>query len=453
MLRRSGETFDVRSLLLALLALAAVVGLLPAGSASAEGEGIQTTLRVTPAEDGADKYPVEGVEIIVFEAVIEDREIVSVGAEVGRASSDAEGFVFVPVPGVGNYAVEINLDTLPEGVELVRADKQRLPVEARADQPTNVLFNLAEGDVATAAREKTADGFFTRAARLAYAGIIFGLIIALCAVGLSLIYATTGLVNFAHSEVIVFGALMAYLFNATIGLNLIIASVIAFLVTGMFGVALDVGLWRPLRRRGTGLTAMMIISLGLAILLRYIFLYQFGERSRPYADYAVQDKPLFSLGPVDVLPKEFVMIVVGAVLLSSVAMALRLTKMGKAMRAVADNPDLASSSGIDVNRIITAVWFIGAGLTSIGAVFFGLTSQISWLTGQQLLLLVFAAVTLGGLGTDFGAAAGSLVLGMFVFLTTLWVAPELKNVGALLAMIAILMVRPQGLFGRRERIG
>jgi neutral amino acid transport system permease protein len=443
----------MRTLLLVLFALAALLGLGPSGIAQAEGEGVQTTLRVTPAEVGADKYPVEGVEIIVYEGVIENREVIEVGAEVGRASSDAEGFVFVPVPAVGQYVVELNLDTLPEGVELVRADLQQLGVDARPNQPTNVLFNLAEGDAAGAARDKESDSILTRAARLTYQGILFGLIIALCAVGLSLIYATTGLVNFAHSEFIVLGALVAYFFNAEVGLNLILATVLAFVVTGMFGVGLDLGLWRPLRKRGTGLTAMMIISLGLAIFLRYLFLYIFAERSRPFDDYAVQTDPLISIGPVDVLPKELVMIVVAVLLLISVAMALRLTKLGKAMRAVADNPDLAASSGIDVDRIISSVWFAGAALTAVGAVFFGLTSQISWLTGQQLLLLVFAAVTLGGLGTDFGAFAGSVVIGIFIYLTTLLVAPELKNVGALVAMIVILMVRPQGILGRKERIG
>ena len=140
-------------------------------------------------------------------------------------------------------------------------------------------------------------------------------------------------------------------------------------------------------------------------------------------------------------------------MLVGTAMALRVTKLGKAMRAVADSNDLAASTGIDVDRVITSVWFVGGGLVTVGAVFFGLNSQINWLMGQQLLLLVFAAVTLGGLGTDYGAMAGSLVIGIFTFIATLVVAPELKNVGALLAMIAILMIRPQGIFGRSERIG
>ncbi len=149
--------------------------------------------------------PVPGAEIVVYEAVIDDRVIESLGEEVGRGTMDATGFVSVGLPGPGQYVVELNVDTLPPGVELVRADKQQLPVEARAGEVSRVLFNLAEGDAAGAAGDKESDGIFTRGARLLYEGIIFGLIIGLCAIGLSLIFGTTGLVNFALSEQIVFG--------------------------------------------------------------------------------------------------------------------------------------------------------------------------------------------------------------------------------------------------------
>ena len=92
-------------------------------------------------------------------------------------------------------------------------------------------------------------------------------------------------------------------------------------------------------------------------------------------------------------------------------------------------------------------------LVTLGGVFVALSEQVNWLMGNQLLLLVFAGVTLGGLGTDFGAMVGSLIVGVLVYMSTLWLAPELKNVGALVILIVILMIRPQGLFGRKERIG
>jgi branched-chain amino acid transport system permease protein len=167
----------------------------------------------------------------------------------------------------------------------------------------------------------------------------------------------------------------------------------------------------------------------------------------------VQTDPLFTIGPVRFAPKDVVIIVLSLIVLLSVVAMLRLTKLGKAMRAVSDNPDLAASSGIDVNRVITLVWFLAGLLVTLGGVFQGLSELVSWDMGFQILLLVFAAVTLGGLGTDFGVIVGSLVVGVFIYVSTLIVPPELKNVGALVVLIVILMIAPQGIFGRKERIG
>ncbi len=392
--------------------------------------------------------------MVVFTAVLDATGAVAeLGDEVGRATSGADGSWSVDLPGPGTYAVQLQLESLPEGVELVDETKQTLPLELTNGQRRSVLFNLAEGDAATAARDRESDGYLERGARLLVEGIKFGLIIGLCAVGLSLIYGTTGLVNFALSEQITLGAVLTFFFNVTLGIHLIPATILGMLAGGVFSAGLDRGLWRPLRARGSGLVAMMIVSIGLSIFLRYLILYQFGDRRRPYDQYAVQSDPLFTIGPVSIIPKDFLMIVISAGVLVSVALALKYTKIGKAMRAVSDNPDLAASTGIDVNKVITAVWFAAGVLVTLGGVFQGLSEQVQWLMGVQLLLLVFAGVTLGGLGTAFGAMVGSLIVGVFVFLSTLFIAPELKNVGALLVLILILMVRPQGIFGRKERIG
>lgn len=325
-----------------------------------------------------------------------------------------------------------------------------------------MLFNLAQEGAVTGIGSRNTIGIWDRAARLLYEGIKFGLIIGLCAIGLSLIFGTTGLVNFAHSEMIVLGAVIAWFFNVTLNLHLLIAAPIAMLLGGLFAVGLDSGLWRPLRKRGTGVIAMMIVSIGLSILMRYTLLYFYRDRRRPYAQYAVQTDNLFEIGPVAVAPKDFFIIVVSASLLVGVSLLLRYTKLGKAMRAVSDNPDLAASTGIDVDRVITIVWFLAGVLVTLGGIFQGLSEQTQWLMGEQLLLLVFAGVVLGGLGTSYGAMVGSIIIGVFVFVSTIWIPPgmddplippEMKNIGALMVMIIILMVRPQGIFGRRERIG
>jgi branched-chain amino acid transport system permease protein len=145
--------------------------------------------------------------------------------------------------------------------------------------------------------------------------------------------------------------------------------------------------------------------------------------------------------------------VVAVVALGAVVLMVQRTRMGKATRAVSDNPSLASSAGINVERVITFVWVVGAALAGLGGILLGFTQQVSFQMGFQILLLIFAAVTLGGLGTIWGAIVGSLVVGLFLQLTTLVIPTELKSVGALLVLIVILLVRPYGLLGRRERVG
>jgi branched-chain amino acid transport system permease protein len=446
-----------RSLIGVLLAVlvAIVAGDIAGAQTPGEGEGVQGIIQYIPEDaEGRERTPVEGAEVVVYTAELspDGRSIVEVGDEVGRGASGADGAFSIDLPGPGDYAVELQTDTLPEGVALVDEDRQQLATRLTVNQRRNVLFNLAEGEAGAGAGPRR-DSRFDRGSRLFVDGIKFGLIIGMCAVGLSLIYGTTGLVNFAHSEMITIGAVLGFLFNVTMGIQLILATIVAMLLGGVLSAGLDLGLWRPLRRRGTGLVSMMIISVGVAIVLRYGILYQFGDRSRPYDDYAVQTDPLFELGPVRFVPKDVVIIVLSVLVLLAVTAMLRLTKLGKAMRAVSDNPDLAASSGIDVQRVITLVWFLAGVLVTLGGIFQGLSELISWDMGFQILLLVFAAVTLGGLGTDFGVIVGSLVVGVFVYVSTLIVPPELKNVGALLVLIVILMIRPHGIFGRKERIG
>ena len=132
---------------------------------------------------------------------------------------------------------------------------------------------------------------------------------------------------------------------------------------------------------------------------------------------------------------------------------LQRTKIGKAMRAVADNRDLAASSGINVDRVILIVWALGGALATLGGVLLGLSDNVQWDMGFRLLLLMFAGVTLGGLGTAYGALIGSLVVGVFVQMSTLIIPSDIKYVGGLLLLIVILVIRPQGILGSRVRVG
>jgi neutral amino acid transport system permease protein len=144
---------------------------------------------------------------------------------------------------------------------------------------------------------------------------------------------------------------------------------------------------------------------------------------------------------------------IAVVVLAVTVFWLQNSRIGKATRAVSDNPALASTTGINVERVISVVWILGAGLAAFAGIYLGLTQDVTWNMGQRLLLVMFAAITLGGLGTIWGAIVGSLVVGVFIQMTTLFIPTEMKTVGALFLMIVILMVRPQGLLGRRERVG
>jgi neutral amino acid transport system permease protein len=396
------------------------------------GEGVRGTVR-----DGEGE-PVAGVEITVADAD---------GNVIETAVTDDEGAWAVEVPDPGDYLATLDQDTLPEGVELRDPERATLEFNIRPGQQRTLIFATGEG----AARA----GFGSRFMTQTLSGLRFGLIIAITAIGLSLIFGTTGLVNFAHGELVTLGAVLAWFLNAPsprgFGLQLIIAAAIATVLSMGAGAAIELGLWRPLRRRRTGLIQMLVISIGLALLLRNLIQIWYGGSSRPYFDYTIQQA--IEIGPLRITPRDLIVMLLATVALVGVATMLQRTKIGKAMRAVSDNRDLAESSGIDVQRVILVIWVIGGGLAGFGGVLYGLAENVSYLMGFRLLLLMFAGIILGGLGTAYGAMFGSIVVGLVTEWSTLWFSTELKYVWALFVLILILLVRPQGLLGRRERIG
>ena len=362
----------------------------------------------------------------------------------GEAVTGENGSWSIGVPQQGAYEVELDESTLPEGTAL--ADGQQNPRTVTFANTTNIttLFLLGEGIVLQE------ESFGSLLLERAVAGLSFGLLLALSAVGLSLIFGTTGLTNFAHGEMVTLGAILAFAFAAA-GMPLWIALPLAVAGGGAFGYVQDAGIWKPLRRRGTGLVPMMIVSIGLAVAVRYTVLFFFGGGTQQLPG---SQSPVLELGPVSIPRNTLVSLIVSLAVILVVALLLLRTRIGKATRAVADNPALAAASGIDVDRVIRLVWVIGGALAAMGGILWAYYRPgVSFNMGQQILLLIFAGVTLGGLGTVFGALAGSVLVGLFVEISTLWLEADLKYVGALVIMILVLLVRPQGLLGRRERIG
>jgi neutral amino acid transport system permease protein len=157
------------------------------------------------------------------------------------------------------------------------------------------------------------------------------------------------------------------------------------------------------------LLSMMVVSIGLGLALRFLILVINGGLPRAYPDWAGQGA--VQMGGIPIVPKHLATIAVALVLLAGVGLFLNRTQAGTALRAVRDNPDLSESSGIDVQRVIALTWVVGGLLAAAGGVFFGLTESLQWDMGFKLLLLMFSAVILGGIGTAYGTMLGSFVVG------------------------------------------
>ena len=443
-----------RAAVVALGLLLGLGGAAPAFAQISDDLGVIGQLQYTDAN--GNKVFVAGVDLSID--------------DVGGATTDAQGNFRIPVPGPGEYTVNIDAATLPAGVALRDPDRPSLQVNVSENADQRIIFPLVSGDAsATSSTSAGAEGNWSvrRVSQLTLEGLKLGLYLAMAAIGLSLIFGTTGLVNFAHAEMISWGTLMAYFFNIYGlagflgfmvgwpapfggGVNFIIATVLATVMGGVLGYVLNRVVFRTARNSGVSLLAQMVMTIGLSILLRYVFLYFFGGRYRSYGEYASQRANKFWV--LELTTRDAIAMAISILILVAVGVGLTRTRAGRAMRAVSDNKDLAESSGIDVEKVITQVWVFGGALAALAGTFFGF-DQVKWDLGTRILLLIFAAVTLGGLGTAFGALVGALLVGVVINLSTLVIDSELKNMTALIVLIFALLLRPQGLLGKKQRIG
>jgi neutral amino acid transport system permease protein len=380
-----------------------------------------------------DEEPLEGVEITVEGNGFE-----------GSTETDADGRWTIGVPEKETYEITLNEDTLPEGV-VVEDGQATVQAEFGLTSRKAVNFFLGEGQrVTTDIAAQVLIRFVN--------GLNFGLLLALAAIGLSLIFGTTGLSNFAHAEMITFGALMMLTFGVDLAFPVWLAFIVAVVLSAALGWTLDATIWKPLRRRGVALIPLMIVSIGLSLAIRYTYQFFYGGSTRQLPGATLPSD--IRIGPIALSWIDVVSMITSIVVLLAVAYFLLRTRIGKATRAVSDNAPLAAASGIDVDRVIRIVWVLGGALAGLSGILWAyFRPGVSWDMGFQILLLVFAAVTLGGLGTAFGALDGSIIVGLFVEMSTLWLPSDMKYVGALVVLILVLLFRPQGILGRRERIG
>ncbi len=426
-------------LLLAVIGAVCLFGLSNGSARAAESEFTITASVQDQVVSGSSttRNPVAGVVIVVTDKA---------GTEVVRGETGSDGTISLPVPAKDYYVITLDVASLPEGVSLINEEKFSTIIEKDAFTTNDKLVRFFTGASAT-----SSTSLLDKILQRSVDGIRLGLIIAICSVGLSLIFGTTGLTNFAHGEMVTFGGLMAFWLNVIIGIPLLLGAPLVVVLGGVFGYLFNELIFGRLRKRGIGLISQLVVSVGLSIMLRNFFLYQFGGRTRPLDDFSLQVAKKF--GPVSITMRDLTTAIISLIVLVAVAMFLQRSRTGKAIRAVSDNAALASSTGIDTQRIIRIVWIAGGALAALGGLFRGLDEQVGFEMGSGLIFLMFAGITLGGLGSAYGALVGGFFVGLFVELASLVVPAELKNAPALLILVVVLIVRPQGILGRKQRVG
>jgi len=463
-----------------------------ATSASSSPAG--TRIATTVATDCTPDDSTACVAVVVMNDAgdrIADAEVTITGPggfdETVTTTADAPASVAVPE--VGRYILTLDPASLPAGEQLPEGASNELQVTAQtggtgraafrtggeavasespsaeatttapggddgADTGTDAGTGTTEGgEVATAPEGDASERAFSwgQVWQQFGSGIRFGLLLALASIGLNLVFGTTGMSNFAHGEQFALGAALGFIAINQMGMSIWVGGLLTIAVCALSGVAQDAAIWRPLRRRGTPVMQLMIVSIGLSITLQYVIQLLIGGGSERIL--SANPRPLTLLG-ITLSTTSWISMAVALVCLIGFALFLTRTRLGRATRAVSDNPALASATGIDPDKVVRVVWILATAFAALAGLMWGISfGSFNWQLGVQLLLLMFAAVTLGGLGTAFGALVGSILIGLVVELSNLVIQSDLRYASALVILILVLLIRPQGILGRRERIG
>ena len=295
-------------------------------------------------------------------------------------------------------------------------------------------------------------------------GLVIGSVIALGAIGLSMTLSIVRFSNFSHGELLGWGAYLALVASTALqassaawarplgpfsfGWGLLLSLLLSCALTAMLALGLDRLLFKRLRKQGS--ITLVIASFGAALALRNLLLFWQGGIPRYYSEnlqIATALLPRSVWGGLRVTPDQIFVLALSLVTVSGLHLFLRHSTLGRAMRATALNPGLARVTGIDPERVLRATWLIGGVLAAVAGVFAGLTVQMRPTMGVDLLLPLFAAVILGGVGSIWGAVLGGFIVGLAESVSITLVGAEYRSAAAFVVLIAILMVRPRGLFG------
>ena len=279
--------------------------------------------------------------------------------------------------------------------------------------------------------------------------VLTGSIYALVAMGLALTYSILKFANFAHAEFVTFGAYMAFVINVTLMRSLVWGILAAFILAGFLAIVTDLLFFKQLRKRGATTIPLMIASIGIGLVIRHSIQEIWGPIVNFYRLETIETLQFLTATLTDI---EAWIIISAIAVVFAFHILLTYTKIGKAMRALSENPTLALASGINIERLILLVWFIGAGVAGIAGVLRGADTRLTPMMGWELLLPAFAVIVLGGLGSFYGAILASYILGfaenlaVLIFIE-LSIPTTYRLAVAFAILIIILLFKPTGLMG------
>jgi branched-chain amino acid transport system permease protein/neutral amino acid transport system permease protein len=297
-------------------------------------------------------------------------------------------------------------------------------------------------------------------------GIVLGSIISLGAIGITLIYGIMRFGNFAHGDLMTAGAYISFFIITgplawigipdetfgpfSFGWRMIISFPISLLAVGGITILLDKILYQNLRRKGSGRVTMAMSALGASFIIRMIVLIIWGSDYKFYRPGLIRPALELPAG-IKIRADQILILILVALFVTALHLFLQKSKMGKAMRATSDNMELARLSGIEIQKVIYWTWGIGGALAAAAGILYGIDVQIHPGMGWNFLIPLFAAAILGGIGNVYGALIGGLIIGVVQQVSTAVLLPTYKPAVAFIIMIVLLLIRPQGLFGRSSR--
>ena len=277
-------------------------------------------------------------------------------------------------------------------------------------------------------------------------GIIAGGIYALVALGYTMVYGILKFINFAHGEIFMVGAYVAWTASVLLGFPLIVATIIAMLTAAILGFLIEKIAYKPLRNAGR--LSPLITAIGVSLFLQALALLIFGAQIRTFGTGTVE-AGIPILGAV-ITKLQITIIVVSLVLMILLHLFVKYTKLGKAMRAVADNPEVASIVGIPIDNIISTVFIIGSALAAIAGVLVGLEQNLQPTMGVSIGIKAFTAAVVGGIGNIYGALLGGFLIGLAENIGIWFIPSGYKDAIAFVILILFLLVKPTGLFGAKQ---